>query len=153
MGGRPPRGPPTSTTMKLLALLHVLALVSALPSPGNDKGGNGHGNGNGNGRGANDGVVTHGCNGKGNPHCVGSTRPVVTPSPRQPRVPFPSPPPRKRECIVPVSGDDDSEAILSAMHACNNGGRVVFAKDSTYSIGTAMDWTFLQSIDIGELQR
>lgn len=129
--------------MKVLSLLPLLALASALPSPGNGNGNNGdngnhYGNGNGNG-----------CNGKGNPNCqVASNRPTVVPSPNQPRVPFPSPKKRNKECVVPVSGGDDSAAILEAFHECNNGGRVVFSKDQTYTIGTAMDWTFLKSIDI-----
>ncbi|KAH8893117.1 exopolygalacturonase [Thozetella sp. PMI_491] len=71
--------------------------------------------------------------------------------PYSPRVPFPSPPKREKVCVVPTHGDgvtDDSEYILSTFHACNNGGHVVFSRGQTYTIGTAMDWTFLKHIDI-----
>lgn len=80
------------------------------------------------------------------------SRPDVTPSPFNPRLPVPSPPERTKICDVKTHGNgtDDSSYILSAFHECNNGGHVVFNKNSTYTIGTAMDWTFLQSIDIGE---
>ena len=43
---------------------------------------------------------------------------------------------------------DDSPYILSALHACNNGGHVVFDASTKYIIGTALDMTFLQHIDI-----
>ncbi|BEJ13114.1 hypothetical protein CspHIS471_0302880 [Cutaneotrichosporon sp. HIS471] len=127
--------------MRIFSLAPFLALAAALPAPGNGNGKPDNGQHNGNGGNT--------CNGKGNPHCQGgSTRPTITPSPMQPRVPFPSPAVRTRDCIVPVSGGDDSEAILAALQSCNNGGRVVFEKDSTYTIGTALDLTFLQSIDL-----
>lgn len=82
-----------------------------------------------------------------------SSRPQLSPSPFQPRLPVPSPPERTKICSVKTHGNgtDDSDYILSAFHACNNGGHVVFDKNTTYTIGTAMDWTFLRSIDIGEL--
>ena len=60
-------------------------------------------------------------------------------------------PARTRTCYVQTHDDlvtDDSEYILQALKDCNNGGHVVFPKDSTYLIGTALDLTFLQSIDI-----
>lgn len=83
--------------------------------------------------------------------CV-SRRPHITPSPYNPRVPIPDPPKRTKWCFVETHGDgvtDDSPYILSAFHECNDGGHVVFSKDETYIIGTAMDWTFLKHIDIG----
>lgn len=81
-----------------------------------------------------------------------SPRPVVNPSPVQPRLAVPNPPERTKFCTVQThgNGSDDSAYILSAFHECNDGGHVLFAQDSTYTIGTAMDWTFLQHIDIGE---
>lgn len=84
---------------------------------------------------------------------VAASRPQVVPSPVQPRVPVPNPPVRTKQCVVQTNGDgsDDSEHILSAFEDCNNGGHVVFSENATYTIGTAMDWTFLKSIDIGEL--
>jgi galacturan 1,4-alpha-galacturonidase len=67
-------------------------------------------------------------------------------------LPIPNPPVRTKQCVVQANGDgsDDSEHILSAFKDCNNGGHVVFSENATYTIGTAMDWTFLKSIDIGE---
>ncbi|KAK0630359.1 exopolygalacturonase [Bombardia bombarda] len=82
-----------------------------------------------------------------------SQRPTLTPSPYSPRVPFPNPPPRDndRVCVVMTHGDgitDDSLNILFAFHQCNDGGHVLFARGETYTIGTAMDWSFLNHIDI-----
>jgi galacturan 1,4-alpha-galacturonidase len=59
---------------------------------------------------------------------------------------------RNRTCTVESkgNGEDDSENILSAINECNNGGHVVFAKDQDYTIGTALDLTFLKSIDLGQ---
>lgn len=47
------------------------------------------------------------------------------------------------------NGKDDSKNILSAIKSCNNGGHVVFPKDKNYTIGTALDLTFLKHIDLG----
>lgn len=82
-----------------------------------------------------------------------SPRPHVVPSPKQPRLAVPSPAPRTKFCTVKThgNGSDDSAFILSAFHECNNGGHVLFAGNTTYTVGTAMDWTFLRHIDIGEL--
>lgn len=83
---------------------------------------------------------------------VVAARPQIVPSPAQPRLSVPNPPVRTKQCVVKTNGDgsDDSEYILSAFNDCNNGGHVVFSENATYTIGTAMDWTFLKSIDIGE---
>lgn len=80
-----------------------------------------------------------------------SPRPVIKPSPKQPRLAVPDPPARTKFCTVKTygNGSDDSEFILSAFHECNDGGHVLFSKNETYTVGTAMDWTFLKSIDIG----
>ncbi|KAM7194654.1 exopolygalacturonase [Naviculisporaceae sp. PSN 640] len=87
-----------------------------------------------------------------------SPRPVLLPSPYHPRVPFPSEPrsstpPRRsgKMCIVNTHGDgvtDDSFSILFALWDCNDGGHVLFPRGETYTIGMAMDLTFLRSIDI-----
>jgi galacturan 1,4-alpha-galacturonidase len=90
-------------------------------------------------------------------HALGSQcsspRPSIVASPYQPRLPIPNPPPRSRICTVQSHGDgvsDDSAYILDAFHRCNDGGHVVFTEEAQpYVIGTAMDWTFLSSIDIG----
>ncbi len=81
-----------------------------------------------------------------------SQRPQIHASPKSPRLPIPSPPPRNRTCFVQSHSDgitDDSSYIMSAFHECNDGGHVVFGQGQTYIIGTAMDWTFLLHIDIG----
>ncbi|KUI55797.1 Exopolygalacturonase X [Cytospora mali] len=79
-----------------------------------------------------------------------SSRPEVIASPFQPRLGVPSPPERTKTCYVKTNGNgtDDSDNILSAFNECNNGGHVIFDKNTTYTIGTYMDWTFLKSIDI-----
>lgn len=81
-----------------------------------------------------------------------SARPQINPSPKQPRLAVPDPPERTKFCTVKThgNGSDDSAYILSAFHECNNGGHVLFSENTTYTIGTAMDWTFLEHIDIGE---
>ncbi len=84
-----------------------------------------------------------------------SRRPLVRASPKSPRLPIPSPAERtKGPCVVRSHGDgeaDDSAYVLAALRECNDGGHVVFARDQTYVVGTAMDWTFLRHIDIGML--
>lgn len=86
---------------------------------------------------------------------VGSARPDIVASPYQPRVPIPTPAERTKLCTVKThgNGSDDSAYILSAFHKCNNGGKILFPKNTTYTIGTAMDWTFLRHVDIGELYK
>lgn len=61
------------------------------------------------------------------------------------RTEIPSPAPTK-ECFVVPTGGDDSGVFLAALHECNNGGKVVL--DSNYTIGTVLDLTFLNSVDI-----
>lgn len=80
-----------------------------------------------------------------------STRPIYPIKPHQPTKGLPSSPPRHKICNVPSQGNgkDDSQYILDSIHACNNGGHVVFNKDSKYTIGTALDLTFLKHIDLG----
>ncbi|KAL1999933.1 hypothetical protein VTN02DRAFT_3789 [Thermoascus thermophilus] len=70
-----------------------------------------------------------------------------------PHLPFRPLPPslnRTKVCHVPSRGDgtDDSAAILRALHECNHGGKVVFDQDKHYTIGTALDLTFLKHIDL-----
>lgn len=83
---------------------------------------------------------------------LGSSRPEIVASPYQPRVPIPTPAERTKLCTVQThgNGSDDSAYILSAFHKCNNGGKILFPKNTTYTIGTAMDWTFLRHVDIGK---
>ena len=77
-------------------------------------------------------------------------RPHVVIAPQHPYLPIPSSPPRSRVCSVKSNGDgsDDSPNILKAIHSCNNGGHVVFSDSNKYIIGTALNLTFLQHIDL-----
>jgi galacturan 1,4-alpha-galacturonidase len=74
---------------------------------------------------------------------------AVTPKP--PFRPLPASPSRSKTCHVKTNGDgtDDSDYILSALKKCNNGGKVVFDEDKEYTIGTALDMTFLKHVDLG----
>ena len=60
---------------------------------------------------------------------------------------------RERVCPVKSEGDgrDDAMNILRAIHDCNNGGRVWFKPGELYTIGTALDLSFMNHIDLGEL--
>jgi galacturan 1,4-alpha-galacturonidase len=71
--------------------------------------------------------------------------------PHQPFHPLPPSQVRHRTCHVPSHGDgtDDSANILSTLRKCNNGGKVVFDADKTYTVGKAMDMTFLKHVDLG----
>ncbi|KAJ5557071.1 hypothetical protein N7494_000986 [Penicillium frequentans] len=71
----------------------------------------------------------------------------------KPHAPFRPLPPsqaRTKTCHVATYGDgrDDSKHILSAIEKCNNGGKVVFDADKFYTIGTALDLTFLKHVDL-----
>ena len=70
--------------------------------------------------------------------------------PNQPFEPIPEPGIRDRTCAVSASGDgsDDSAAFVQAIQDCNNGGHVIFEADKSYTIGTALNLTYLNSIDI-----
>ncbi|KAL9088249.1 MAG: hypothetical protein Q9159_003233 [Coniocarpon cinnabarinum] len=70
--------------------------------------------------------------------------------PYQPSSPIPTPQTRSHTCSVAASGDgsDDSQAFVSAIADCNNGGHVLFEAGQSYTIGTALDLTYLSSIDI-----
>jgi galacturan 1,4-alpha-galacturonidase len=81
---------------------------------------------------------------------VPSTRPNYEIAPHHPGKPFPCSPARTKTCVVKANGngEDDSENIMTAIKACNNGGHVVFPKDKDFTIGTALDLTFLKHIDL-----
>lgn len=82
-----------------------------------------------------------------------STRPPVQCQPKAPSNPPRPSPARNRTCYVQSHGDgvtDDSPYILNAINDCNNGGHVVFSEGTEYIIGTALDLTFLKSIDLGK---
>jgi galacturan 1,4-alpha-galacturonidase len=85
-----------------------------------------------------------------------SIRPVIKCHPKSPKKPPPVPPPRSKVCYVKTHNDgvtDDSKYVLDALQQCNHGGHVIFKKGSNYTIGTALDLTFLDHIDIGEYCR
>ncbi|KAH7319468.1 PGX, glycoside hydrolase family 28 protein [Rhexocercosporidium sp. MPI-PUGE-AT-0058] len=80
-----------------------------------------------------------------------SPRPNISYHPKTPHESPPSPPPRHKVCYVKSYNDntrDDSNYVMDALHSCNNGGHVVFQKGTKYTIGTALDLTFLNHIDI-----
>lgn len=83
-----------------------------------------------------------------------SPRPSLSFYPKAPYHAVVEPPARCKTCFIDSHGDgvtDDSQAILNAFKECNDGGHTVFKQNQTYVIGTAMDWTFLNHIDIGKL--
>ncbi|KAF9690522.1 hypothetical protein EKO04_011540 [Ascochyta lentis] len=79
-----------------------------------------------------------------------SKRPDHAIAPYHPGKAFPASPARTKTCTVKANGNgnDDSKNILSAIKSCNNGGHVVFPKGKNYTIGTALDLTFLKHIDL-----
>ncbi|KAK7513865.1 polygalacturonase precursor [Phyllosticta citriasiana] len=76
-------------------------------------------------------------------------RPSISVGPIPPYRPLPTSPPRNRTCVVSATGNgtDDGPAILDAFKSCNNGGAVVLSENTTYTIGTALDLTFLEHVD------
>lgn len=58
-----------------------------------------------------------------------------------------------RVCPVRANGHgrDDSLNILEAVNDCNHGGRVWFMPNTLYTIGKALDLSFMSDIDLGEL--
>lgn len=87
----------------------------------------------------------------GQGYISGNSGPSCVIGPKQPFKPFPISYPRTRTCVVKANrdGSDDSQNILNALHECNNGGHVIFSKNEKYIIGTALDMTFLNRIDLG----
>lgn len=71
--------------------------------------------------------------------------------PNHPFRPLPPSQPRTKTCHVVSNGHgkDDSKNIMKALHKCNNGGKVVFDANKVYTVGTALDMTFLKHIDLG----
>lgn len=74
--------------------------------------------------------------------------------PNHPFRPLPPSQPRTKTCHVASNGHgrDDSKNILRALHQCNHGGKVVFDADKVYTVGTALDMTFLKNIDLGKIR-
>jgi galacturan 1,4-alpha-galacturonidase len=80
-----------------------------------------------------------------------SKRPNFPVGPKHPTKPLPVSPARTKTCILTARGHgkDDSSNILKNVKKCNNGGQVVFPKGQNFTIGTALDLTFLKHIDLG----
>ncbi|KAJ5754171.1 uncharacterized protein N7511_008324 [Penicillium nucicola] len=70
--------------------------------------------------------------------------------PKHPFKPLPASNARTKTCHVANHGNgkDDSANVLSALHKCNNGGKVIFDAEKTYTIGKALDMTFLKHVDL-----
>jgi galacturan 1,4-alpha-galacturonidase len=71
-------------------------------------------------------------------------------SPKTPSTPLPPISARdvSRVCVVDPDAADAGPALVSAAQDCNDGGTVVLLPDTTYTIASPTDLTFLQSIDI-----
>lgn len=84
-----------------------------------------------------------------------SKRPNHPVAPFHPGKGFPVSPPRTKTCTVKSHGNgkDDSDYILSAIKDCNNGGHVLFPRGKKFTIGTALDLTFLKHVDLGTFPR
>ncbi|TLD25996.1 extracellular exo-polygalacturonase [Venturia nashicola] len=72
----------------------------------------------------------------------------ITVGPKPPFKPMPASTARDRECVVKGGTTEDSAAILAAIKSCNDGGKVVFSADTTYTVGKVMDLTKLSKIDL-----
>ncbi|USP76283.1 polygalacturonase precursor [Curvularia clavata] len=81
---------------------------------------------------------------------IASNRPNHPVAPHQPSKCAAPSPPRTKTCMLKAlgGGKDDAANILKAVKQCNNGGHVVFPKGQQFTIGTALDLTFLNSIDL-----
>ncbi|KAF2396619.1 pectin lyase-like protein [Trichodelitschia bisporula] len=69
--------------------------------------------------------------------------------PKPPFKPIPPSTPRTKECVVKSGGGgDDTPHIMEAVKACNGGGKVVFTRGVKYTVGTAMDLSKLEHVDL-----
>jgi galacturan 1,4-alpha-galacturonidase len=76
-----------------------------------------------------------------------SPRPQIETSPKHQALAHAKSTPRWKTCVVESGAVDDAPAILRAAKLCNYGGVVVFPKGKKYTIGTALDLTFLKHVD------
>lgn len=76
--------------------------------------------------------------------------PTLIASPKTPSTAFPVSTARhaSKICVVDPEATDAGPALISAARDCNNGGTVVLLPDTTYTIASPTDLTFLQSVDI-----
>ncbi|KAI1497799.1 polygalacturonase [Biscogniauxia marginata] len=84
---------------------------------------------------------------------VAPQRPDLHVGPKTPTKPLPYSPPRdaSRICTVDPTTPDAGPALLQAAKDCNEGGTVVFLENTTYTIASPVDLTFLKGIDIAIL--
>ncbi|KAF2962731.1 hypothetical protein GQX73_g10836 [Xylaria multiplex] len=76
--------------------------------------------------------------------------PHLIASPKAPSTAFPPGAARdpSKICVVDPEATDAGPALISAARDCNNGGTVVLLPDTTYTIASPTDLTFLQSVDV-----
>jgi galacturan 1,4-alpha-galacturonidase len=79
--------------------------------------------------------------------------PVLPTLVASPKTPSPSLSPRAardslRVCVVDPEAHDAGPALVSAAQNCNHGGTIVLLPDTTYTIASPTDLTFLESVDI-----
>lgn len=80
-----------------------------------------------------------------------SPRPDISYSPKRPAKSAPAHPQRYKTCVVKSHGDgsDDAQYVLEAVKQCNDGGRILFKQDTTYTVATALDLSKLKHVDLG----
>jgi galacturan 1,4-alpha-galacturonidase len=61
-----------------------------------------------------------------------------------------SPSSPEHTCVIPALNDgrDDAPAIREAFSKCGNNGKVIFQKDTTYSIQTALQLHDLKNVQV-----
>jgi galacturan 1,4-alpha-galacturonidase len=79
---------------------------------------------------------------------LGQAAPGIRIGPKQPWKPMPPSSPRTKSCEVKAGARDDSAAIMAAVKECNGGGRVIFSRGKSYTIGTALDLRNLRNVDL-----
>ncbi|KAI5778849.1 putative exopolygalacturonase X [Geopyxis carbonaria] len=77
-------------------------------------------------------------------------RRIPTPHPHAPSHHHHPSPARHKTCVLPPlpSGHDAAPSILAAAKRCNNGGTILFPAGRTYTVGTALDLTWLHHVDL-----
>ncbi|KAI7882728.1 pectin lyase-like protein [Lichtheimia hyalospora FSU 10163] len=56
--------------------------------------------------------------------------------------------PSSRECIIKHNGENDTQNILDAFEQCKDGGRVIFAKGKSYTLGPVITTPELSNVEI-----
>ncbi|KAI1824356.1 polygalacturonase [Xylaria intraflava] len=78
------------------------------------------------------------------------SRPSIQPFPHNSGREIPPSRPRTKSCSVQANGkgEDDAPQILRAFHECGDGCGGTVVLDGNYTIATALDLTFLDSVDV-----